>query len=139
MAGRWSDHAAARNAAGHRSRYSDGPPAAADDRLARTPGGSAGEPIHDLDFDANGATIRQLLGQRSGIPDYYPALVDSLSTDRLHVWTPAEMLELVTADRAPAGEAFDYTDTNYLLLGLVIEQVRGQPVADVLRDGVLSG
>ncbi|KRT61070.1 MAG: hypothetical protein XU10_C0044G0003 [Chloroflexi bacterium CSP1-4] len=49
------------------------------------------------------------------------------------------MLELVTADRAPAGEAFDYTDTNYLLLGLVIEQVRGQPVADVLRDGVLSG
>ena len=28
----------------------------------------------DLDFDTNGATIRDLLGQRSGIPDYLPAV-----------------------------------------------------------------
>ena len=49
------------------------------------------------------------------------------------------MLALVPADRAHVGERFAYTDINYLLLGLVIEQVRGRPVADVLRDGVLSG
>jgi D-alanyl-D-alanine carboxypeptidase len=97
----------------------------------------------DLDFDTNGATIRQLLGHRSGLPGYDPALFnpalqESPSTDRKRVWTPAEMLELVIADRAPAGDAFHYTNTNYLLLGLVIEQVRGRPVAEVLRDGVLS-
>jgi D-alanyl-D-alanine carboxypeptidase len=97
----------------------------------------------DLDFDTNGATIRQLLGHRSGLPGYDPALFnpalqESPSTDRKLVWTPAEMLELVIADRAPAGDAFHYTNTNYLLLGLVIEQVRGRPVAEVLRDGVLS-
>ncbi len=97
----------------------------------------------DLDFDTNGATIRQLLGHRSGIPDYYPRLLESLSTER--VWLnpalrvePADLLELVTDDRAPAGEEFGYTDTNYLLLGLVIEQIRGRPVGDVLRDGVLG-
>jgi D-alanyl-D-alanine carboxypeptidase len=97
----------------------------------------------DLDFDTNGATIRQLLGHRSGLPGYDPALFnpalqESPSTDRKRVWTPAEMLELVIADRAPAGDAFHYTNTNYLFLGLVIEQVRGRPVAEVLRDGVLS-
>jgi D-alanyl-D-alanine carboxypeptidase len=92
----------------------------------------------DLDFDTNGATIHQLLGQRSGIPDYYPVVRERLSTDRQRVWTPADLLELVPADRAPAGERFEYTDTNYLLLGLVIEQVRERPVADVLRAGVLS-
>jgi D-alanyl-D-alanine carboxypeptidase len=91
----------------------------------------------DLDFDTNGATIRHLLGHRSGLPGYDPALFDpalqeSPSTDRQRAWTPVEMLELVTADRAPVGDAFHYANTNYLLLGLVIEQVRGQPVADVL-------
>ena len=66
----------------------------------------------DLDFDTNGATIRHLLGQRSGIPDYYPAVHEMLSTDRLRVWTPADLLELVTEDRGPPGEYFAYTDTN---------------------------
>src|SRR5918994_6233399 len=100
----------------------------------------------DLDFDSNGATIRQLLGHRSGIPDYYPRLLESLSTDRQRAWLdpalrglePGDLLKLVPDDRAPAGEEFGYTDTNYLLLGLVIEQIRGRPVGDVLRDGVLS-
>jgi len=103
-------------------------------------------PDLDLDFDTNGATIRQLLGHRSGIPDYYPRLLESLSTDRQPVWLnpalrglePADLLELAPDDRAPAGEGFGYADTNYLLLGLVIEQIRGRPVGDVLRDGVLS-
>ncbi len=97
----------------------------------------------DLDFDANGATIRQLLGHRSGLPGYDPALFDpalqeSPSADLQRVWTPAEMLGLVLADRNPPGEAFEYNNTNYLLLGLVIEQVRGRPIAEVLRKGVLS-
>jgi len=97
----------------------------------------------DLDFDTNGATIRQLLEQRSGIPASYlddPAFWESVAIDHpQRRWTTADALELVTADRDPVGEAFDYTDANYLLLGLVIEQVGGRPVADVLRDGVLSG
>lgn len=92
----------------------------------------------DLDFDTNEATIRHLLGQRSGIPDYYPVVHERLSADRQRVWTPTDLLELVTDDRVPAGDEFEYTDTNYLLLGLVIEQVRGRPIAEVLRDGVLG-
>ena len=97
----------------------------------------------DLDFDTNAATIRQLLEHRSGIPGYDPALFnparqESPSSDPQRFWTPAEMLELVLPDRHPPGETFEYTNTNYLLLGLVIEQVRGRPIAEVLRDGVLN-
>lgn len=96
----------------------------------------------DLDFDTNGATIRQLLSQRSGIPTSYLdefAFWESLSTDHpKRRWTTADALKLVTADRRPVGEAFAYTDANYLLLGLVIEQIRGRPVAEVLREGVLA-
>ena len=46
----------------------------------------------DLDFDTNAATIRQLLGQHSGIPDHYPAVRKKLSNDLQHAWTPAELL-----------------------------------------------
>lgn len=103
----------------------------------------AAEYLPNLEFDVNGATIRQLLGHRSGLPGYDPALFDlalqeSPSTDRKRVWTPAEMLALVLDDRDPAGEAFEYNSINYLLLGLVIEHVRGLPIAEVLRDGVLD-
>ena len=91
----------------------------------------------DLDFDTNEATIRELLGHRSGIPDYWPEMEQSLSTDRKRVWTTAEMLELLLADRAPAGDDFAYSNTNYLLLELVIKHVSGRRVVDVLRDGVL--
>ena len=92
----------------------------------------------DLDFDTNGATIRQLLGQRSGILDYLPTVDPQLIAEPLRLWTPAELLAEVPADRTSAGERFEYGNTNYVLLGLVIEEVLGRPIAKVLRDGVLG-
>lgn len=91
----------------------------------------------DFDFDTNGATIRQLLSHRSGIPDWYPALKERFESDRGRVWTLEEILALVPATRSPAGGAHDYADTNYNVLGLVIEHVRGRHLVDVLRDGAL--
>lgn len=78
------------------------------------------------------------MGHRSGIPDYQAELDPRLLAHRRRFWTPAEVLELAPTERARAGEAFEYANANYVLLGLVIEQVRGRPVADVLRDGVLD-
>ena len=92
----------------------------------------------DLEFDTNGATIRQLLGHRSGIPDYLPMVSAQMSADPLRFWTPAELLAAVPADRTTAGEAYAYGNTDYVLLGLVIEEVTGRPMARVLRDGVLG-
>lgn len=97
----------------------------------------------DLDFDTNAATIRQLLGHRGGLPGYDPALFDpgtqeSPSSDRQRAWTVREMLAMVLPDREPPGSTFEYTNTDYLVLGLVIEHVRGRPIAEVLRRGVLA-
>jgi D-alanyl-D-alanine carboxypeptidase len=92
----------------------------------------------DLNFDTNQATIRELLGMRSGIPDYVDQLWRSLMTDRSRRWTPKGVLDLVAARRSPAGRAFEYSSTNYVLLGLIIEEVSGQRMVDVLRDGVLK-
>ena len=92
----------------------------------------------DLEFDTNEATIRQLLGHRSGLPDYYDLLADSQQTDFQRVWTPTEILELLPSRRTPPGSTFSYAETNYLVLKLVIEHLRGRPLANVLRDGALA-
>jgi D-alanyl-D-alanine carboxypeptidase len=95
----------------------------------------------DLDFDTNGASIADLLAHRSGLPDtlYGPGVWRSLTTDPLHAWTPHEELATVPPRRSPPGRQWEFVGTNYLLLGVIIEQVTGRPVAKVLRGGVLSG
>lgn len=93
----------------------------------------------DLDFDSNGATIRHLLSHHSGIPDWFDdAFKQELATEPGRSWRLAEVLATVDDRRLPAGETFEYADTNYNLLGLVVEQVRGRPLVEVLRAGVLG-
>jgi len=75
----------------------------------------AGHLPRDLRFDTNGATIRDLLGHRSGIPDDHDAIRGTVLSDPLRVWTPADVLELVPTKRNPIGP-FEHAETNYLLL-----------------------
>ena len=92
----------------------------------------------DLGFDTNGATIRHLLSHRSGIPDDYDIIKEALQSDPLRAWTPADVLKQIPPRRGVAGRSFEYAETNYLLLRQMIEQVRGRPLAEVLREGVLA-
>ena len=88
-------------------------------------------------FDANGATVRQVLGMRSGIPGLnefgpeggYPA---EQAPTAVKVFR-----KLPDPAVAPGGEP-DYASTNYVLLGTIIEHVTGRPLAEALRAGVLA-
>jgi CubicO group peptidase (beta-lactamase class C family) len=86
-------------------------------------------------FDANGATIRQVLGMRSGIPDlneyegFYPAEKAS---------TVKEVFRMLPGPRASPGVELHYASTNYVLLGAIIEHVTGLPLSEALRAGVLD-
>ncbi len=95
----------------------------------------------DLKFDTNGASIADLLSHRSGLPDtlFGPGQWKSLTTDPLHAWTPEEELATVGSKRGPVGQRWEFIGTNYILLGVIVEQVTGRPIAKVLRSGVLAG
>jgi D-alanyl-D-alanine carboxypeptidase len=84
-------------------------------------------------FDVNGATIREVLGMRSGIPDPpgYEALVDSGST-------PAELLRKTFGPLFPAGSGISYANINYILLGAIIEHVTARTLWETLRSDVLD-
>ena len=89
-------------------------------------------------FDTAGATVRQVLGMRSGFPlDPFEAMVESAAEDLDRSWTIAESIALADADGARQNTLgdFDYNNLNYLVLGQMVEQVTGEPLAvSLTRD-----
>ncbi|HEX2028652.1 MAG TPA: serine hydrolase domain-containing protein [Nitriliruptorales bacterium] len=87
-------------------------------------------------------TVRQLLNHTSGIPDYasVPGLGQRLLDDRTHRWTTAEVLATVANLRpefAP-GQGYAYSNTDYVLIGQLIESVTGDTWADQVRDRIIE-
>ncbi|HET8995018.1 MAG TPA: serine hydrolase domain-containing protein [Rhodococcus sp. (in: high G+C Gram-positive bacteria)] len=85
-------------------------------------------------------TIEQLLNMRSGLYNYSetPELNESLDNDPERVWQPDELLALAFAHPPyfPPGEGYHYSNTNYILLGLIAEQLDGQPLSDIVDERI---
>lgn len=85
-------------------------------------------------FDLHGATIRDLLGMRSGVVDRsdYVAAVNSGAGI-------VELLEGSTFGSFAPGSQVDYENVNYVLLGTIVEEESGRSFWSTLRSGVLDG
>ena len=79
-------------------------------------------------------TVRQLLDHTSGLRDFYfGAGVDrALLSKPARVWNPARSLKYVGKPFAKPGVEWHYSNTNYLVLGMLAEAVGGAPIADQL-------
>jgi D-alanyl-D-alanine carboxypeptidase len=83
--------------------------------------------------------IKHLLNQTSGLPDDFEPLLDALLADPDFSITPREAIEWVkkhAEPHFPPGTGFHYTDTNYHLLGLIIEKCSGLPFHEALKQYV---
>jgi D-alanyl-D-alanine carboxypeptidase len=81
--------------------------------------------------------IKHLLNQTSGLPDDFEPLLDELLADPDFSITPREAVEWTKkhADpHFPPGTGFQYTDTNYHLLGLIVEKHTGLPFHEALKE-----
>jgi D-alanyl-D-alanine carboxypeptidase len=77
-------------------------------------------------------TLAQLLDMRSGLYNYSDSLElnKSLDDDPGRVWTPEELLALGFRypPYFPPGSGYHYSNTNYVLLGLISEELDKQPL-----------
>ncbi len=83
--------------------------------------------------------VRSLLSHRSGIPNYtdQAGFFLTVLADRNRTYSSGEILEFVADETtAPAGEQFSYSNTNYILLGQLIEAVGGMDLAAALRTRI---
>ena len=85
-------------------------------------------------------TVRQLLDHRSGLHDFFfdKTIDKALLSRRGTVWTSARALSYVGKPYFKPGTGWHYSNTNYLVLGLLAEAVGGDSVAAQLRERFLT-
>lgn len=87
-------------------------------------------------------TLRQLAGMRSGLFNYSmdEGFFKALTSDPDRPFTPRELLDY--SFKHPVlfqpGAEFDYSNTNLILLGLVVEKISGQTLADYVQENILD-
>lgn len=87
-------------------------------------------------------TLRQLAGMRSGLRNYTdtPGFRAALFADPHESFSPQELLDYAFAQPPvfKPGRGFEYSNTNAILLGLVVEKISGQSLPDYIRDHILN-
>ena len=96
--------------------------------------------------DGDQITVRQLLNMSSGLADYCsvpaspggPDPCNPSPAERSRRWAPQELIDIgVSAPRTFApGQGWAYTNTGYLLLGMIIERVTGNSLAAEYRQRI---
>ena len=88
------------------------------------------------------ATLRQVADMTSGIPSYTASesFDRKFFADPESVWTPTELVDTAKAlpPSFPPGQGWEYSNTNYVLLGLVIEKVLAKPIGEVFADRIFT-
>jgi D-alanyl-D-alanine carboxypeptidase len=87
-------------------------------------------------------TLRHLLGMTSGVYNYIydPVISVDYAQDPLLPFTPEQAIEIVREHGQadfPPGEQFVYSDSNYILLGAIIEQVTGRTIAEEVTERII--
>ncbi|MCP4426287.1 MAG: beta-lactamase family protein [Chloroflexi bacterium] len=90
--------------------------------------------------------IRQLLNHTSGVADYFspthttndgPEFYDIFVNDPDKIWEPVEVITFAADNVEPQfapGESWDYSNTNFIFAGLIIEEVAGMSLGDAYEE-----
>jgi CubicO group peptidase (beta-lactamase class C family) len=87
-------------------------------------------------------TIHELLNMTGGIFDFIEdeGFIRQLAANPTRVWNPKDVLAIAFKHppySAP-GKEYHYSNTNYILLGMIIEQITHQPVEDVFQQRIFT-
>jgi D-alanyl-D-alanine carboxypeptidase len=100
------------------------------------------EPWFDKLPNAGSITVRQLMNHTSGLVRYEfkETFTKDLTANPMKVWTPEERLAYLFGEKAAfePGKGWDYSDTNYIVLGMIIEKVTGKRFYDEANRRVIK-
>ncbi len=92
--------------------------------------------------NARDITVRMLMNHTSGLVRYEfkEQFTKDLTGNPDKVWKPEELVAYLLDSRAPfaAGQGWDYSDTNYIVLGMIIERVTKSSYYEQLKKRILK-
>ena len=87
-------------------------------------------------------TVRQLLNHTSGVPDYTKkqALHEAVGSSLAVAPTPEKLLDYITGDPLtfPPGSKYEYSNSDNIIVGLIVQAVTRKPYADALHELVYA-
>ncbi|GAA4605141.1 serine hydrolase domain-containing protein [Actinoallomurus liliacearum] len=91
-------------------------------------------------IDGRHITVRQLLQHTSGLPNYTSLFANGFLPYQHRYFEPRELLDLALAKKAdfPPGTKWEYSNTNYVVAGLLVEKITGRPMAEQITDRVIT-
>jgi D-alanyl-D-alanine carboxypeptidase len=96
--------------------------------------------VHGEGIDASMITVRQLLQHTSGLPNYTTAIAAEIEKIQHAYLSPRDLLDLALAQPATGapGEKWEYSNTNYVLLGLLIERMTERPIFEEVTERIIE-
>ena len=92
--------------------------------------------------NGNNITLRMLADMTAGLHSYTEneAWVKKAFSDLQRVWTPRELVDagIASPPDFPPGKGWRYSDTNYVLLGMILEQASGMKIQDLFAEKMLK-
>lgn len=89
-------------------------------------------------IDGRHITVRQLLQHTSGLPDYEDDVTDDILQRRY--LSPRDTLDIALRHEAvfAPGTSWGYSNTNYLVAGMIVEKVTGRPLAEEVDKRIIK-
>ncbi|MGW9437814.1 serine hydrolase domain-containing protein [Streptomyces sp. NPDC055607] len=97
--------------------------------------------------DGRRISVRQLLNHTSGVHDVTsdPAFQEKVFgpgflEHRYDTWTPRQLVDVALSHPAdfPPGTSWSYSNTNYVLAGMIIEKVTGRPYGKAVENRIIK-
>ena len=92
--------------------------------------------------NAAGITVKHLMTHSSGVMRYEfkETFTQDLSAQPDKHWRPEELLAYVLDEEASfvQGEGWEYSDTNFILLGMIMEGITGETCYDLIQERILN-
>jgi CubicO group peptidase (beta-lactamase class C family) len=89
-------------------------------------------------------TVRNLLNHTSGLPDYEDLLMkqyEGTSPEKVPQILDADVLKLLetqSAGKFPAGSKWEYSNSGYAVLAMIVEKVSGKPFGQFLQERIFT-